>query len=42
MREQGPQRSNRMLNVEKQILNATEQNPGLSTGQLARQFNVSQ
>jgi hypothetical protein len=42
MRGQGPQRSNRVLNVEEQILNATEQNPGLSTGQLARQINVSQ
>jgi hypothetical protein len=28
MRGQGPQRSNRVLNVEEQILNATEENPG--------------
>jgi hypothetical protein len=31
-----------VLNVEKQILNATEENPGLSTRQLVRQFNISQ
>jgi hypothetical protein len=33
MRGRGPQRSNRVLNIEEQILNATEENPGLSTRQ---------
>jgi hypothetical protein len=42
MRGRGPQRSNRVLNVEEQILHVTEKNPGLSTRQLARQCNVSQ
>jgi ribosome-binding protein aMBF1 (putative translation factor) len=42
MRGRGPQRTNCVLNVEEQILNATGENPGLSTRQLAKQFNVSQ